>query len=583
MSELSSLLASVLPVSVHCKAYYIATPFVSSSPLFSPVPGQVQEPTECSNHLLLVTVDAGREGPKDEVIVFAIEVFVYTTTRLTTIFVSKADSTGNLGLLKVPAGTPSIIRSTSTAFLQFLINAQPKDRRIVLSLFARAQNQYLFPGSVENAGKHVLDDRQLIKWWCRTVDPILRSFKSETGGTTQQALDAVTAEAYVIVPGCDKYETRNFFPPSARNDSLAQPRWHATHPLYFLAGVEDHKTAAPPRCLVPRFPDDPKSRFLDDLDDEIRVADNEEIGNGGWWRSVRSLEQFWEMMSYRQECSAGRLVGFIWLVINPKQHEKPATQGQTSDPPVQASYVTSNGHEVHDEPSLPTPQQSQQVLTPAQSFQEQGSSTAGTMDPMPESHNQIPESPPPSSPLIAPTEIIDFDPAPDPAVPQLPVQPSQLPTTSPLTLTIPSYDALVSHLTNDLDFSSLPLAIDATKSFLKFASDKGGLSDNVTWQGIPVTGTLNPGPFNSAVGQETAGVKRDAAPVNVIMGVRKKRKATTDDESVGATQVSRVPGEVTGSNNRAAEAISEAREQGSEAQVTTLSAGLIRKKNKTQS
>jgi regulator of Ty1 transposition protein 109 len=29
------------------------------------------------------------------------------------------------------------------------------------------------------------------------------------------------------------------------------------------------------------------------------------------------VDEFWEMMAFRQECSAGRLVGFLWLVINP--------------------------------------------------------------------------------------------------------------------------------------------------------------------------------------------------------------------------------------------------------------------------
>ena len=37
----------------------------------------------------------------------------------------------------------------------------------------------------------------------------------------------------------------------------------------------------------------------------------------GQWRSVRGLEQFWEMMSFRQECSSGRLVGFLWATFQP--------------------------------------------------------------------------------------------------------------------------------------------------------------------------------------------------------------------------------------------------------------------------
>ncbi|OCK75591.1 hypothetical protein K432DRAFT_429313 [Lepidopterella palustris CBS 459.81] len=39
--------------------------------------------------------------------------------------------------------------------------------------------------------------------------------------------------------------------------------------------------------------------------------------SNGQWRSVRSLEQFWETMAFRQECCSGRCVGFIWVVVTP--------------------------------------------------------------------------------------------------------------------------------------------------------------------------------------------------------------------------------------------------------------------------
>jgi regulator of Ty1 transposition protein 109 len=49
-----------------------------------------------------------------------------------------------------------------------------------------------------------------------------------------------------------------------------------------------------------------------DLDEEIP-----ESSQLGQWHSVKTLDQFWELMAFRQECSAGRLVGFLWLVVNP--------------------------------------------------------------------------------------------------------------------------------------------------------------------------------------------------------------------------------------------------------------------------
>ena len=149
-----------------------------------------------------------------------------------------------------------------------------------------------------------------------------------------------SATAYLLVPGCDQYETRAFFPPTVRSDENQHyPRWRVSYPLSQICSHPD----APPRCLIPRFPDDPKARFLDDLDDELPSSSSSGGGDGssetgadqknqapGQWRSVRSLEQFWEMMSFRQECSAGRLVGFLWLVINPpglRNTDKLVSQG----------------------------------------------------------------------------------------------------------------------------------------------------------------------------------------------------------------------------------------------------------------
>jgi len=37
------------------------------------------------------------------------------------------------------------------------------------------------------------------------------------------------------------------------------------------------------------------------------------------WKSIRTLDQFWDTMAFRQECSSGRMVGFVWLVFTPTQ------------------------------------------------------------------------------------------------------------------------------------------------------------------------------------------------------------------------------------------------------------------------
>lgn len=313
---LGDLLAQILPTGVRLTIRHVSSTPRPCAALFAAPPGEPPEPTFCENHYLSVSAGGSSDGHNGrEIIVFGIEVLIYTTAQLTTIFISKADSTGFLHRLKVPPKV-SLLRLVCNAFLAFLVRTHQRHGvRLVLSLFARAQNQYLFPGSVHNPGKHVLDDRGLIRWWCRALDPILRQYEPESVSgendrTTESAKSSATA--FLIVPGSDRFEIRGFFPTSARSDDQARPRWLNRYPRQQLCRSPD----APPRCLVPRFPDDPKTRFLIDLDDEL--PDPAESGpHSGQWRSVKSLDQFWDMMSFRQECSSGRSVGFLWVVINP--------------------------------------------------------------------------------------------------------------------------------------------------------------------------------------------------------------------------------------------------------------------------
>ena len=303
LASLQSRLANALPSSVRLLIHHVTSEKFACPELFSAPPGEHPESTTSESHLLIVSIK--HKGQPLQA--FALEVYVYETDSLTTIFVSKADSTGYLHLLKLPTGTPSPIKTLTTTFLEWLIEIKRRpDTRLLLSLFARAQNQYLFPASIDNSGKHVLNDRELIRWWCKVLDPVLiRSTASES------------VHAHLVVPGLDPYETRSYFPKSSSQGIERKPRWSANDPLQSLGKA----SGLPPRCYIPRFPDDPKARFALDLDDELPEQSgdiNAEMGKApGLWRSAKSLAQFWELMSFRQECSAGRLVGFVWVVFEP--------------------------------------------------------------------------------------------------------------------------------------------------------------------------------------------------------------------------------------------------------------------------
>ncbi|KAL6706331.1 hypothetical protein ACN47E_005621 [Coniothyrium glycines] len=352
--SLRDLLAEQLPRGLPLTFYHYSTPPSKSSAIFSAPPHARSERTFCESHFLAASViqaDIPALSTPEELLVLAIEVLIYTTRNLTTIFVSKADSTGCLAELQLPrAQSGSPLKTICGTFVSWLARERQRaGKKLVISLFARAQDQYLFPASIENKDKHVLDDRGLVKWWCKVLDPIVWSYKAEEdrksftdrlteAETVEQRSQQTesTAKGYLVIPGFEPYDTLRYTPPPRTSNT--QRRWAAAHPLLQIAP----HPSAPPRCLVPHFPDDPKARFLDELDDELPDRGTDfMIAQGGTpsrshglWKSVKTLDQFWEFMAFRQECSSGRIVGFIWVVITPPQ---PAIPEQDEDFPSQQS------------------------------------------------------------------------------------------------------------------------------------------------------------------------------------------------------------------------------------------------------
>ncbi|CAK7243304.1 MAG: hypothetical protein STHCBS139747_004822 [Sporothrix thermara] len=360
--DLSTRLSAVLPAGHTFGVYHLSTPPTRTDALYHAPPGQRPDRTYVESHFLAVTITPSAQAPLPlaktaeedvsggEVIVFAVEIFVYTTAFATTLFVAKADSSGYLHLLALPKGTPSPIRAVTSTFLAYLVDQRQRPGvQTVVSLFARAQSQYLFPGSVDNKGKHVLDDRGLVKWWCRALDPLLENGDSGSSSSSEsETKPAAAAHGYLLVPGLDAYEMRSFFHQrpgsSTRSSSTPSARWTVGHPLKQVSHYCHDGQTPPPRCLIPRYPDDPKARYLDELDDEAerghrkQVNDKEKAGDktttqqtwNGQWRNLRTLEQFWDMMTFRQECSSGRLTGFLWVVFPIKAKDSASNSKSTA-------------------------------------------------------------------------------------------------------------------------------------------------------------------------------------------------------------------------------------------------------------
>lgn len=503
-----------LPKDFNCQIRYTHSPPKSCEPLFSPCPGMKPEQTTLASHFLTVSVPLDLQSQngnshassKKHVLVFAMEVLVYSSQGLVTMFVSKADSTGHL-----PPRRPSPIKSIATTFMWWLGTRQRQltkstGTKLVISLFARAQSQYLFPGSADHGKKHVLDDRQLIRWWARVLDPL---FPTNSGSEPSQDLDL---QGYMTVPGYHGIETKSFFPAKPNSSEKSQD-WTPGNPLRELAEARDIPETAPTRCVLPRFPDDPKARFMQDLDDEVGLV--EDAGSlavaspskqkNGRWKSINDLERFWEAMEFRQECSSGRVVGFMWLVVRPPADEKsqnPSTFDRESSP---SKQVASDPNSLDSQDFQLSQSQSQSSQTPR------------TGKPSPKKRRKqlkgpiIPRQPrlKGSSSTLSATSNPD-----DPSTRDGP------------TLTVEGYDSAMQILLN-LDFSTAAAAAHSTSKWVAEVSRMAGLKAS-EWV-LECVGSAEVETAAATAGN--GGVQ----PVNNLGGlVRKKRKVDDGTGSQGA-------------------------------------------------
>lgn len=547
--SLSDLLADALPQGTNFTYYHISTPPTKCSAIFSAPPGGRSQRTYCESHFLNVSIASADEqhGEKTagEVLIFAIEVLIYTTSHLTTIFVSKADSTGYLSLLSLPRSSTSPIRAISTTFVAWLVkHRQRSGTRLLVSLFARAQDQYLFPGSIENENKHVADDTALVKWWCKVLDPVLRQYSPETAksATDKQQQQTMTAQGHLIIPGFERNETQRFFPPTVRGSATEQPRWKHGHPLL---AISRHPNA-PPRCLIPHFPDDPKSRYMDELDDELPDGGNATVTSPsrgtGRWRSVRSLDQFWEMMSFRQECSSGRLVGFIWVLFTPADVAVEDNASTTSSEDVDSTAATAGGTQsstsslasMLSQPSTTPPKKNKPTGKPSSRSPRRSNKLTGPIVP------RLPRIK--SNPTSSPT--------PNSSTPSTAPQPSSTahylwPPTSRGTLVLDdrpytrATELLLHH-----NFAALDIARVSTRKWVEEVGVLGGCGNGSAW-GVRVAG-------RGVVADVPVG-EGEGERVNEVVGRKRRGVEGNGDEAAGKDS------------------------QG----VTTLAAGLVRKKPKT--
>ncbi|KAF9468551.1 DUF1714 domain-containing protein [Collybia nuda] len=287
--------------------------------------------------LILLSEQATPDSPR--ILVTAIEACVYNVaaTSCAILYVSKVDSTGQGA---VPSPTSTVVRS----LLAFYAN--PATRPVAadhlwIHLFARAQAQYLFPNSSEHPGKHPLSDIKLCAWWRRVLTDV-------AGELDTQVRPGLKVELYYILPGYSEFEAA-YALKNVSASAITTPSWRYGHPY----SQTDIPLPCPPEHssglknlghFIPSFDDDPKSRFMDEIayttdgdgvksparkrsrtmshgegshskDKEAVVEKETQNGPLGELARV-SADEFWERMSFRQECVAGAVTGFFTLGIS---------------------------------------------------------------------------------------------------------------------------------------------------------------------------------------------------------------------------------------------------------------------------
>ncbi|KAI0301151.1 histone acetylation protein-domain-containing protein [Multifurca ochricompacta] len=296
--------------------------------------------------LVLLSEQANPDSPR--VLVSAIEACLYhaPATDCAILYVSKVDSTGQ-GL--TPSPTATLVR----AFTRWYADPATRPltaRHLWIQLFARAQGQYLFPNSSDYPGKRPLSDARLCAWWRRVL--------GQVGADVQEAMGSEgRVDMYYLLPGHNKLEAQQVMgctsflsnsPPPA-----TMPPWVYGHP-YSQTSIP--LPCPPPEGLhnlghyIPSFEDDPKNRFMDEIaftdtpisprkrartsatrdgvDLEPREGEKErEREKGARPRGELSKvcpDEFWERMSFRQECVTGAVTGFFSLGVSLPEHRMPS-------------------------------------------------------------------------------------------------------------------------------------------------------------------------------------------------------------------------------------------------------------------
>lgn len=299
--------------------------------------------------LILLSEQPTPDSPR--VFVSAIEASLYHVPSASSavLYVSKVDSTGQ-------ATSPSPTQALVRAFLTYYVDPTTRPlpaAHLWVHLFARAQNQYLFPNSAEYSGKRPLTDLGLCAWWKRQFSLVAQDVRTRHDDATTHV------RLFHLLAGFGELEAsqalERVYASSSTPASATSVPWSYGHP-YCQSDVPlpcfpigRGEKPAHIGHVIPWFDDDPKARFLDEIayttdaegvksperkrprtgratqrsEEDAESGSDKKEGSSATKteRTSRalgkvSLEEFWERMSFRQECIAGAVTGFFVMATS---------------------------------------------------------------------------------------------------------------------------------------------------------------------------------------------------------------------------------------------------------------------------
>ena len=327
---------------------------------------------------------------------------------------------------------------------------------------------------------------------------------------------------------------------------------------------------------------------MTDLDDELPDDSEAALQNSpqkttqpGKWRSVRSLAQFWELMAFRQECGAGRLVGFLWGVFEPSGLIDRPFEARV---PLDEAELEATKGRADPETDLPTPQVSQAVpadAAPLPSAQPLEQPLPGDSLVSPPASSQAqPLEPPlqrdsldsrPTSSQVQPPEISKLSNGTESveAAIEIPILNAKADLgshdASSVSLTPLAYSKMMA-LLDTLDYANVAAAKKSTDTFLEAVAKEACLGD--PWKGFEVLGPKavkedSVHADRTLVERETAVKQDDGVPMLSQGLVKRKKRAASGAAEADAPVALREKGEASTTSG-----------------PKLLTAGLVRKKPK---